>query len=84
VQPLAPEQYKIQFTMSRDTHDKLRRVQADQPLPRRHLAGVNLRVGIVRMRPVVVRAFFFRVERGRRAVGVSMPEACASLVRYSW
>ena len=25
--PLAPEQYKVQFTVSRDTHDKLRRVQ---------------------------------------------------------
>src|SRR5207247_7524569 len=27
VAPLAPERYKIQFTVSRDTHDKLRRVQ---------------------------------------------------------
>jgi hypothetical protein len=26
--PLAPERYKLQFTISRDTHDKLRRVQA--------------------------------------------------------
>jgi hypothetical protein len=25
--PLAPERYKVQFTVSRDTHDKLRRVQ---------------------------------------------------------
>ena len=27
VTPLAPERYKVQFTVSRDTHDKLRRVQ---------------------------------------------------------
>ena len=27
VKPLAPERYKIQFTVSRETHDKLRRVQ---------------------------------------------------------
>ena len=27
VAPLAPERYKVQFTVSRDTHDKLRRVQ---------------------------------------------------------
>ena len=27
VAPLAPERYKVQFTMSRETHDKLRRVQ---------------------------------------------------------
>src|SRR5262249_41383847 len=27
VQPLAPEIYKIQFTMSRDMHDRLRRAQ---------------------------------------------------------
>lgn len=27
VKPLAPERYKIQLTISRDTHDKLRRVQ---------------------------------------------------------
>lgn len=27
VKPLAPERYKIQFTVSRDTHDKLRRAQ---------------------------------------------------------
>jgi hypothetical protein len=26
--PLAPERYKLQLTISRDTHDKLRRVQA--------------------------------------------------------
>jgi hypothetical protein len=28
VQALAPERYKVQFTVSRETHDKLRRVQA--------------------------------------------------------
>src|SRR5688500_20003139 len=28
VMPLAPERYKVQLTISRDTHDKLRRVQA--------------------------------------------------------
>jgi hypothetical protein len=27
VAPLAPERYKVQFTVSRETHDKLRRVQ---------------------------------------------------------
>lgn len=27
VTPLAPERYKVQFTVSRDTHDKLRRAQ---------------------------------------------------------
>ena len=27
VTPLAPERYKVQFTVSRDTHDKLRSVQ---------------------------------------------------------
>ena len=27
VAPLAPERYKVQFTVSRDTHDKLRRAQ---------------------------------------------------------
>jgi hypothetical protein len=27
VTPLAPERYKVQFTVSRDTHDKLRKVQ---------------------------------------------------------
>jgi hypothetical protein len=27
IAPLAPERYKVQFTMSRETHDKLRRVQ---------------------------------------------------------
>ena len=27
VKPLAPEHYKVQFTISRDTHDKLRRAQ---------------------------------------------------------
>jgi hypothetical protein len=27
VTPLAPERYKVQFTVSRDTHDKLRRIQ---------------------------------------------------------
>jgi hypothetical protein len=27
VEPLAPERYKVQFTVSRDTHDKLRRAQ---------------------------------------------------------
>jgi hypothetical protein len=27
VSPLAPERYKVQFTVSKDTHDKLRRVQ---------------------------------------------------------
>jgi hypothetical protein len=27
VMPLAPERYKVQFTVSRETHDKLRRVQ---------------------------------------------------------
>jgi hypothetical protein len=27
VQPLAPERYKVQFTVSRETHDRLRRVQ---------------------------------------------------------
>ena len=27
VKPLAPERYKVQFTISRDTHDKLRRAQ---------------------------------------------------------
>jgi hypothetical protein len=27
VAPLAPERYKVQFTVSRDTYDKLRRVQ---------------------------------------------------------
>jgi 5-methylcytosine-specific restriction endonuclease McrA len=27
VAPLAPERYKVQFTVSRDVHDKLRRVQ---------------------------------------------------------
>jgi hypothetical protein len=27
VMPVAPERYKVQFTVSRDTHDKLRRVQ---------------------------------------------------------
>jgi len=27
VTPLAPERYKVQFTVSRDTHEKLRRVQ---------------------------------------------------------
>ena len=26
--PLAPERYKVQLTIPRDTHDKLRRVQA--------------------------------------------------------
>jgi hypothetical protein len=28
VTPLAPQRYKVQFTISRDTHEKLRRVQA--------------------------------------------------------
>ena len=28
IQPLAPELYKVQFTLSRDVHDKLRRAQA--------------------------------------------------------
>ena len=28
VLPLAPERYKVQFTVTRETHDKLRRVQA--------------------------------------------------------
>jgi hypothetical protein len=37
----------------------------------------DLRVGVVRMRPVVVRL------PGPR-VGVSMPEACASLIKKSW
>jgi hypothetical protein len=27
IKPLSPERYKIQFAMSRETHDKLRRVQ---------------------------------------------------------
>jgi hypothetical protein len=27
VTPLAPERYKVQFTVSRATHEKLRRVQ---------------------------------------------------------
>ena len=27
IKPLAPERYKVQFTVSRETHDKLRRVQ---------------------------------------------------------
>jgi hypothetical protein len=27
VTPLAPERYKVQFTVSRETHDKLRRAQ---------------------------------------------------------
>src|SRR5688572_28876425 len=27
IKPIAPERYKVQFTVSRDTHEKLRRIQ---------------------------------------------------------
>ncbi len=46
----------------------------------------DLRVGIVRMRPVVVRALLLPlpIDRARSSrVGVSMPDACASRVRKS-
>jgi hypothetical protein len=42
VVPLAPERYKIQLTISRETHDKLRRVQAlaRHTIPAGDLAGI--------------------------------------------
>ncbi len=36
VKPLGPEQYKIQFTISRETHDKLRRAQDGQDGKSKH------------------------------------------------
>ena len=42
VTPLAPERYKVQFTVSRDTHDKLRRAQdlLRHSIPNRDLAAI--------------------------------------------